>query len=117
MRITNLYKESNSFSRFFDHIEPIQYTLRTWHIRAIGGISFKVSQQWVDMSTYQTTAATTTGYTMSQSVSNNSTVNFKYTENAGDGGMFGFMVRVYNTGLFLHCRFGKNHSFVFPRDL
>lgn len=79
-------------SMFFDHIEPIQYTLRTWHIRAIGGISFKVSQQWVDMSTYQTTAATTTGYTMSQSVSNNSTVNFKYTENAGDGGMFGFMI-------------------------
>lgn len=76
---------------FFDNIEPIQFTLRSWHLRAIGGgIKFSVSQEWQDQSTYQTTKETTTGYTMSQKTNDNSTVNYKYTPN--HDAMVGFMV-------------------------
>ncbi|EGT53843.1 hypothetical protein CAEBREN_24595 [Caenorhabditis brenneri] len=79
---------------FFNNIEPIQYTLRSWHIRAVGGgIAFNVSRQWVDSTTYQTTKETTTGFTMSQRNTHHSTVTYKYTPN--HDGTSGYMI---NTG-------------------
>uniref|UniRef100_A0A1I7TPY2 CUB_2 domain-containing protein n=1 Tax=Caenorhabditis tropicalis TaxID=1561998 RepID=A0A1I7TPY2_9PELO len=67
---------------FFDNIEPIQYTLRTWHIRAVGGgISFNVSREWKDQTNYQTTKESTTGYTMSQASTYQSNITYKYTPN------------------------------------
>ncbi|CAI2351579.1 unnamed protein product [Caenorhabditis sp. 36 PRJEB53466] len=75
---------------FFDNIEPIQYSLMSWHIRAIGGIKFNVSRNWVDQSTYQTTKETTTGYTMSQLFTYNTTVNLK--NNPNHDGTFGMLL-------------------------
>lgn len=79
---------------FFNNIEPIQYTLRSWHIRAVGGgINFDVSRQWMDSETYQTTKETTTGFTMSQRNTHHSNVTFKYTPS--HDGTSGYMI---NTG-------------------
>lgn len=79
----SLYKPiNNADSVFFDNIEPIQFSLRTWHIRVIGGgITFTVSRDWKDSTTYQTTKETTTGYTMSQRNTYSSNVTYKFTPN------------------------------------
>lgn len=76
---------------FFDTIEPIQYTLRTWYIRAVGGgISFDISQKWKDTKTIQTTNETTTGFIMSQH--NTYTYDVMYKNTPGHDGISGYMV-------------------------
>ncbi|UMM31337.1 hypothetical protein L5515_012853 [Caenorhabditis briggsae] len=75
---------------FINNIEPIQFSLRSFYVRALGSIKFNISQEWNDMTTYQTTSETTTGYTMSQRVSDNATINFKNTPN--HDGISGFMI-------------------------
>ncbi|EGT31140.1 hypothetical protein CAEBREN_18957 [Caenorhabditis brenneri] len=76
---------------FFNTIEPIQYTLRTWYIRAVGGgISFDISQKWKDTKTIQTTNETTTGFIMSQH--NTYSYNVMYKNTPGHDGISGYMV-------------------------
>uniref|UniRef100_A0A8R1IQG4 Uncharacterized protein n=1 Tax=Caenorhabditis japonica TaxID=281687 RepID=A0A8R1IQG4_CAEJA len=73
---------------FFENIDPIQYSLEVWVMRAVGPIKLDVSDIYVDTTSIQSNASTVTGMSNSQLFTYNSSVNFlPATENIGTSGI------------------------------
>ncbi|CAP29863.2 Protein CBG10444 [Caenorhabditis briggsae] len=81
------------FSRFFDHIEPLQIGFEYWYIMANGSITMQIENKFITDQNYSTTAATTTGLIVNELLFYPHIVTFQpdYTRS----GFAGFLVSAF----------------------